>query len=54
MSSIEPPRERECERCPRREVWDEDRGIYTAASDDDRGTPYCVHEWDVTGTYNPV
>lgn len=52
---LSPPRERECERCGRRDVWDDDApGWKVAAGDDERaGKPFCIHEWDVDGTYNP-
>lgn len=53
---LRPPRERKCERCGRRDVWDDDPpGWRIATSDDDRrvGDPFCIHEWDVNGSYNP-
>jgi len=57
MTTVTPPRRRECERCGRTEVWDEKRGGWTAAEVDGarlRGEPHCLHEWDITGTYNPL
>jgi hypothetical protein len=56
MTVIDPPTERECERCGRKEVWDEQRQTFVAASDDekDRGAAHCLHEWDINGTYNPL
>lgn len=54
MAILEPPEERTCERCGRREVWSDDSGTWVARSEDDRGRPHCVHVWDVTGTYNPI
>jgi hypothetical protein len=24
------------------------------ATDDRAGDPYCIHEWDINGTYKPV
>jgi hypothetical protein len=57
MTRIDPPRERECERCGRQDVWDTDRGAWTIATDDGKrqtGTPRCLHEWDINGAYNPV
>lgn len=53
MVEIVPPRERECERCGRREVWDSDAGVWRA-EDDVTGQPHCLHEWDINGTYTPV
>ena len=54
---IEPPTERECERCGRKDVWDDDEGTWVIVESDgekDAGSPYCLHEWDITGTYNPL
>lgn len=53
---VHPPRERECMRCGRRDVLDEDTGhwqIATVDGDKRAGDPFCIHEWDVTGNYNP-
>lgn len=55
MARVDPPGERECDRCGRQEVWDDDRGVWMAVGDDEtRGRAHCVHEWDITGTYNPI
>ena len=58
MTEILPPRERECERCGRHDVWDRERGAWTIATDEDgnreTGTPHCLHEWDINGSYNPL
>ena len=57
METIIPPRERVCERCGRRDVWDETRETWTAAEVDGelaRGSPHCLHEWDINGTYSPL
>ena len=56
MATLVPPTERVCERCGRRDVWDEDRETWVAAKADGQrvvGEPHCVHEWDINGTYNP-
>lgn len=53
---IVPPKERECERCGRQDVWDENVGSWRAAVEDGEpvtGDAYCLHEWDINGTYNP-
>ncbi len=53
---VHPPSERECERCGRRDVRDEDTGhwrIVTVDGEQRAGDPFCIHEWDVTGKYNP-
>jgi len=56
MATIDPPRERECDRCGRQEVWDDDRGTWVAPRGDGTvsGKPHCVHEWDITGSYHPL
>jgi hypothetical protein len=57
MTEIVPPTERECERCGRRDVWDEDAETWRIVeSDGDKltGNPHCLHEWDINGTYSPV
>lgn len=58
MSGIIPPKERVCERCGRRDVWDDDRGAWTIVTDEDgerkSGSPHCLHDWDINGTYNPL
>jgi hypothetical protein len=57
MTIVVPPEKRECERCGRVGVWDEDRGTWTVATGESgaplAGDPYCLHEWDINGTYNP-
>lgn len=57
MTEIVPPRERECERCGRRDVWDDETEHWTIAVEDGErriGEPACVHEWDINGQYNPI
>ena len=49
---IVPPTERSCERCGRRERWDDDKQTWRGLTPS--GTPHCLHEWDITGTYNPL
>lgn len=51
MTSIVPPDERTCEECGRTDRWDDDRENWVI---DDDGDPYCLHEWDINGTYDPV
>jgi hypothetical protein len=48
---LHPPEKRECERCGRRDRWDGAAGHWAVAEE---GDPFCIHEWDVTGTYNPL
>jgi hypothetical protein len=55
--AIVPPTERVCERCGRRDVWDEEVENWVVAEEDGErqvGTTGCVHEWDINGSYNPV
>ncbi|MFB6184247.1 MAG: HEWD family protein [Haloarculaceae archaeon] len=57
MVTVEPPDERECERCGRHETWDDDRMTWTVVDEDGQravGNVHCVHEWDVNGTYSPL
>jgi len=56
MIQIVPPTERECERCGRTEVWDDENGVWRVPDDGNptRGRPHCLHEWDINGEYNPV
>jgi len=54
MIQIVPPNERECERCGRLEVWDDERGVWTGRDNGQAGSPHCLHEWDINGAYNPV
>jgi hypothetical protein len=54
--TIRKPTERECEKCGRREVWNDATGTWRVAVGDDRrvGEVYCIHEWDINGTFVPV
>lgn len=56
MVEVVPPRERHCERCGRHEVWDAGSGSWVLAEDEteDPGTPHCLHDWNINGTYNPI
>ena len=57
MTTVTPPKARECERCGRTDEWDAETGTWTVVSEDgDRlaGDPFCLHEWDINGTYNPL
>lgn len=54
--TIRKPDRRTCERCGRTEVYDEDEGSWQLAGDDDPeevGDVYCIHEWDINGTFLP-
>lgn len=57
MIELVPPSERICERCGRRDVWDDEQTSWSIATEDGEkliGEPYCLHEWDINGNYNPV
>lgn len=50
------PSERECELCGRTETWDPEAATWRIATEDGEravGEPYCVHEWDINGTFAP-
>ena len=56
--TLRTPSERTCERCGRIEVWAEDIGTWRLAIDKAGdphavGSPYCIHEWDINGTFAP-
>lgn len=57
MTRIDPPTERECERCGRREIWDATAGVWRAVEEDGdavTGQAHCLHDWDINGAYNPI
>ena len=57
MVTINPPTERSCERCGRRERWDEQKQTFVTREENgrvERGEPHCLHEWDINGKYNPL
>lgn len=55
-SQIKRPDRRECERCGRVEVWDGDRTCWridVADGEKRVGAVFCIHEWDINGTFRP-
>jgi len=57
MTLITSPIERTCERCGRRDVWDDTDSTWRIEVEDgtkQSGDPHCLHEWDINGTFNPV
>lgn len=57
MAEVVPPDERTCERCGRKDVWDESEQKWIVAKEDGElrtGRPHCLHEWDINGSYNPL
>ncbi|MEF8856000.1 MAG: HEWD family protein [Haloplanus sp.] len=56
--TIRKPTARQCENCGRKEVWNDATGTWRVARDDDgeriAGNVYCIHEWDINGTFVPI
>lgn len=55
--TLNPPSRRACLDCGRVDVWDGDAGewrIHEANGERKSGDPFCLHEWDITGTHRPV
>lgn len=55
-SNLRRPTNRTCERCGRKEEWDPDAmswRITVEANERQVGEPFCIHEWDITGTFVP-
>ncbi|MCG1003340.1 MULTISPECIES: HEWD family protein [Halobacterium] len=52
MTEIRAPKERTCTQCGRSERWDEETSNWRV--DGEVGDVYCVHSWDVTGSFTPV
>ena len=50
--TITPPRARTCELCGRAERWDDEADGWRIA--DDPGNAYCIHEWDINGSFVPL
>ena len=48
---IRRPTDRTCERCGRQERWDDEREAWCV--DGSAGGTYCIHEWDINGTFLP-
>ncbi|MFC3959928.1 HEWD family protein [Halovivax cerinus] len=51
---IHVPNRRRCERCGRTEAWDSPEGAWTLIDSDRAGSRFCIHEWDITGSFCPV
>ena len=52
---IRAPTNRECEVCGRAERWNDRSQAWAAVNQSDApiGDPYCIHEWDINGTFSP-
>jgi hypothetical protein len=56
-SQLRKPTERTCERCGREETWDDGAGVWrvrTVGGDARPGNVYCIHEWDINGSFTPL
>ena len=56
-ATLRRPTERACERCGRRERWDADSDAWrveTVDGEPQTGSVYCLHEWDINGTFVPI
>lgn len=55
MVRLRTPTDRLCERCGRREHWRDEGWIVVRADDGPVvGDPFCLHEWDINGTFSPI
>jgi hypothetical protein len=55
MVSLRAPTDRRCERCGRRECWRGERwSVVVEDGDPAGGDPFCLHEWDINGTFSPI
>jgi hypothetical protein len=54
MVELDPPTERECQHCGRRDVWDPDAEGWRIRNEARAGDPFCIHEWDINGAYHPI
>jgi hypothetical protein len=55
--TIRKPTERRCEACGRREVWNDATCTWRVAVEDGErvvGEVYCIHEWDINGSFVPL
>lgn len=57
MGTLRTPESRTCERCGRKERWDDDEEVWKIVEEDGElqsGVHYCIHEWDITGSFTPI
>ncbi|WP_277555642.1 HEWD family protein [Halobaculum limi] len=50
---IRRPHQRTCERCGREERFDDEVESWVVADADAVGGVYCIHEWDINGSFVP-
>lgn len=53
MVEVRTPDRRECVRCGRTECWDGEAKTWQV-DDDEVGSLYCIHAWDITGEFTPI
>jgi hypothetical protein len=56
-TQVRKPTVRVCEQCGRSEQWDSGVDAWQLVREDGTkqiGNPHCIHEWDITGTFNPI
>ena len=51
-AALRRPTDRTCERCGRAEQWNPTTDSWEIA-DDEPGSVYCIHEWDINGRFMP-
>lgn len=51
-ATLRTPTDRVCERCGRIERWDDE--IESWVVDEEPGEIYCIHEWDINGSFAPI
>lgn len=54
---IQRPEERTCEKCGRVECWNDEEIVWEIAMTGGEravGSVYCIHEWDINGTFVPI
>jgi len=51
-AALRRPTDRTCERCGRAEQWNPKTDSWEIA-DDEPGSIYCIHEWDINGRFMP-
>ncbi|WP_435332722.1 HEWD family protein [Haloarchaeobius sp. TZWWS8] len=53
MTKLRKPTARECERCDRKERWNDEVEAWRI-TEDAVGNPHCIHEWNIDGTFSPI
>jgi len=52
QTTLRHPTDRTCQRCGREEQWDDSVETWRVV-DDNAGSIYCIHEWDINGSFVP-